>query len=229
MTIQHFFLSSSPLAPGARWQKAFPQGQCVDAFALERGVLKLPANQFLVWLSSEDSQWPQMLAFALQTRGDTRVVLLSAAPNPAEGVAALNSGALGYTHTYALPEVLREVATVVAHGGLWTGPELLKRLVAKTFDALSVLPLAAAPTSARAVEAAKAWANLSARELQVAQAVAEGRSNKEVADLLSISERTVKAHLGSVFEKLGIRDRLQLVLFVASVRQQAPVNPRDTV
>jgi hypothetical protein len=35
--------------------------------------------------------------------------------------------------------------------------------------------------------------------------------------------------LGSVFEKLGIRDRLQLVLFVASVRQQAPVNPRDTV
>jgi DNA-binding NarL/FixJ family response regulator len=70
---------------------------------------------------------------------------------------------------------------------------------------------------------------LSARELQVAQAVAEGRSNKEVADLLSISERTVKAHLGAVFEKLGIRDRLQLVLFAASVRQQVPANPRATV
>jgi DNA-binding NarL/FixJ family response regulator len=170
-----------------------------------------------------------MLAWALQTDNDARVVLLSAAPNPAEGVAALNAGALGYTHAYALPELLREVATVVAHGGVWTGPELLKRLVAKTFDALSVLPLAAAPTSARAVEAAKAWANLSARELQVAQAVAEGRSNKEVADLLSISERTVKAHLGAVFEKLGIRDRLQLVLFVAAVRQQAPANPKATL
>jgi DNA-binding NarL/FixJ family response regulator len=124
---------------------------------------------------------------------------------------------------------LREVATVVVHGGVWTGPELLKRLVAMSHEALSVLPLAAAPTSARALEAARDWANLSARELQVAQAVAEGRSNKEVADLLSISERTVKAHLGAVFEKLGIRDRLQLVLFAASVRQQVPANPRATV
>jgi DNA-binding NarL/FixJ family response regulator len=229
MTIQHFFLSSSALAPGARWQKAFPQGQCVAASALAQSVLDLQANQFVVWLTNDDPQWPQMLALALQTRADTRVVLLSAAPTPDEGVAALNAGALGYTHAYALPELLREVATVVAHGGVWTGPELLKRLVAKTHEALSLLPIAAAPTSERALEAARAWANLSARELQVAQAVAEGRSNKEVADLLSISERTVKAHLGAVFEKLGIRDRLQLVLFAAAVRQQVPANPRATV
>jgi DNA-binding NarL/FixJ family response regulator len=201
----------------------------VAASALAQSVLDLQANQFVVWLTNDDPQWPQMLALALQTRADTRVVLLSAAPTPDEGVAALNAGALGYTHAYALPELLREVATVVAHGGVWTGPELLKRLVAKTHEALSLLPIAAAPTSERALEAARAWANLSARELQVAQAVAEGRSNKEVADLLSISERTVKAHLGAVFEKLGIRDRLQLVLFAAAVRQQVPANPRATV
>ena len=224
MILQHFFLAGTPLAPGARWQQAFPQGQGMAASALAQCLANLQANQFVVWLSSEDPQWPQMLALALQTRADARVVLLSATPNPAEGIAALNAGAVGYTHAYALPEVLCEVATVVAHGGLWTGPELLKRLVAKTHEALSVLPLAVAPASERAVEAARAWANLSARELQVAQAVAEGRSNKEVADLLFISERTVKAHLGSVFEKLGIRDRLQLVLFVASVRLQAPAN-----
>jgi DNA-binding NarL/FixJ family response regulator len=228
MNMQHFFLSGTPLAPGARWQQAFPQGQGVTASGLAPCLANLPPHQFVVWLSNEDSQWPQMLALALQTCGDARVVLLSAAPNPTEGVAALNAGAVGYTHAYALPELLREVATVVAHGGLWTGPELLKRLVAKTKEALSVLPLAAAPTSERALEAARAWANLSTRELQVAQAVAEGRSNKEVADLLAISERTVKAHLGSVFEKLGIRDRLQLVLFAASVRQQVPSNQGTT-
>ncbi len=229
MTLQHFFLTGSPASPSARWQQAFAQGQCVDASALVNGVSNLQANQFVVWLSNDDPQWPQMLTLVLQTRSDARVVLLSAAPTPDEGVAALNAGALGYTHAYALPELLREVATVVVHGGVWIGPELLRRLVAKTHEALSVLPLAAAPTSARAVEAAKAWASLSARELQVAQAVAEGRSNKEVADLLNISERTVKAHLGSVFEKLGLRDRLQLVLFVASVRQQVPSKPRATV
>jgi DNA-binding NarL/FixJ family response regulator len=229
MSLQHFFLSSAPLEPSARWRQAFADGQCVAASDLAHCLENLEAQLFMVWLSSEDLQWPQMLALALQTRGDARVVLLSAAPTPDEGMAALNAGALGYTHAYALPELLREVATVVAHGGLWTGPELLKRLVARAHAALSVLPLAAAPTSQRAVEAAKAWANLSARELQVAQAVAEGRSNKEVADLLSISERTVKAHLGSVFEKLGLRDRLQLVLFAASVRQQLPANQGVTV
>jgi DNA-binding NarL/FixJ family response regulator len=229
MTIQHFFLSSGQAAPSARWQQAFVQGLCVAAATLEASVAKLQAKQFVLWLSNDDPQWPQMLAFALQTRSDARVVLLSAAPNPVEGVAALNAGAVGYTHAYALPELLREVATVVAHGGLWTGPELLKRLVAKTHEALSVLPLAETPLSERALENARVWASLSTREIQVAKAVAEGRSNREVADLLSISERTVKAHLGSVFEKLGLRDRLQLVLFVASVRQQVPDNPRATV
>jgi DNA-binding NarL/FixJ family response regulator len=228
MTVQHFFLASSPLEPGARWQQAFAQGQCLDATELAPRASKLQANQFVVWLSAEDSQWPQMLAFALQTRSDARVVLLSATPNPAEGVAALDAGALGYTHAYALPELLHEVATVVTHGGLWTGPELLKRLVAKTHAALSELPVAEAPASERALETARVWASLSAREVQVAMAVAEGRSNREVADLLSISERTVKAHMGSVFEKLGLRDRLQLVLFVASVRLQVPSNPRAT-
>jgi DNA-binding NarL/FixJ family response regulator len=228
MTVQHFFLASSPLEPGARWQQTFAQGQCLDATELAYRVSTLQANQFVVWLSSEDLQWPQMLAFALQTRNDARVVLLSATPNPAEGVAALDAGALGYTHAYALPELLHEVATVVTHGGLWTGPELLKRLVAKTHAALSELPVAQAPASERALEAARVWASLSAREVQVAMAVAEGRSNREVADLLSISERTVKAHMGSVFEKLGLRDRLQLVLFVASVRLQVPSNPRAT-
>jgi len=50
----------------------------------------------------------------------------------------------------------------------------------------------------------------------VARVVSAGRSNKEVAAQLFISERTVKAHLGAVFEKLGVRDRLQLVLRLAA-------------
>ena len=58
-----------------------------------------------------------------------------------------------------------------------------------------------------------AWRRaVSAREAEVAQAVAAGKSNREVAEQLFISERTVKAHLGAVFEKLGVRDRLQLAL-----------------
>ncbi|UUA74872.1 helix-turn-helix transcriptional regulator [Cellvibrio sp. QJXJ] len=53
---------------------------------------------------------------------------------------------------------------------------------------------------------------LTGRERAVAELVAAGKTNKEVARELDITERTVKAHLGASFEKLGVRDRLQLAL-----------------
>jgi DNA-binding NarL/FixJ family response regulator len=57
---------------------------------------------------------------------------------------------------------------------------------------------------------------LTSREKAVAELVAAGKSNKEVARDLDITERTVKAHLGSAFEKLQVRDRLQLVLMFSN-------------
>ncbi len=77
--------------------------------------------------------------------------------------------------------------------------------------------------------ASNAWAALSAREAQVARTVLAGRSNKEVAAQLFISERTVKAHLGAVFEKLGVRDRLQLVLRLAASAPPLPSTTTETL
>jgi DNA-binding NarL/FixJ family response regulator len=147
-----------------------------------------------------------------------RVVVLSNAPEQLEGLNALDHGASGYAHAYAVPALLQEVALVVALGGLWVGPELLQRLVGASSAALARIPLSAAEPASEAapVPANNAWAALSAREAQVARAVTAGRSNKEVASQLFISERTVKAHLSAVFEKLGVRDRLQLVLRLAA-------------
>ena len=54
--------------------------------------------------------------------------------------------------------------------------------------------------------------SLTERERAVAEAVAAGLSNKEVARRLDITERTVKAHLSAAFRKLGVRDRMQLVV-----------------
>ena len=58
---------------------------------------------------------------------------------------------------------------------------------------------------------------LTARERMVAERVAIGASNREIAEALEISERTVKSHLSSIFEKLAIRDRVQLALAVNRV------------
>ena len=217
MNSQHFFLTSGPRRPSPRWLEAFAQGRCLLPADLPTALLGLAPKQCIVWLSNDDLQWRQMLALVVKTMPGARVVLLSGTPEPAEGMAALDAGAMGYTHSYALPELLQEVAMVIGHGGLWAGPDLLKRLVAATSAALAKLPVPASGASATARDTAKAWLSLSAREAQVARCVAQGKSNKEVAEQLFISERTVKAHLGAVFEKLHVRDRLQLALLVAAI------------
>ena len=56
--------------------------------------------------------------------------------------------------------------------------------------------------------------DLTKRERQVAQSVSDGLSNREIAARLNISERTVKARLTAVFQKLGVRDRVQLALLM---------------
>ena len=63
-----------------------------------------------------------------------------------------------------------------------------------------------------------AWSvSLTEREREVAIAVAQGASNKEIARQLDITERTIKAHVGAILEKLGVRDRLQLSLIVNGI------------
>ena len=238
MHTQHLFLASDARPASERWQQAFPLGKAISPASLPTLLPPLPSHLCLVWASSEDPQWRSLLALALQVHAEARLIVLSPAPHPTQGLQALNAGARGYTHAHALPELLREVATVVEHGGLWAGPDLLQKLVACTTAALHSLPgagnalgnalgspsgnaLGNAPGNAlgRVPQGyASAWATLSRREMQVALRVAEGKSNKEVARLLLISERTIKAHLSSIFEKLGVRDRLQLALLVGGLR-----------
>ncbi len=235
MKAQHLFLHSDSAPVPDRWRKAFAQGQVLDAPALLAYLRAQEEPSGLVWLSTTDAQWLLYLQQILLTQPRARVVLLSGAPEPVEGLSALNAGARGYTHAYAVPALLQEVATVVEHGGLWVGPDLLQRLVGATSTALARLgasanlpaPAALAPT-APVAPVVNPWHLLSAREAQVVRAVSAGRSNKEVADLMFISERTVKAHLGAVFEKLGVRDRLQLVLRLAAFPEAAPSSTTET-
>jgi two-component system nitrate/nitrite response regulator NarL len=225
MSTQHFFLSSPASNLPERLLEAFADIAPLNADALLARLPALSAAQSLLWLSNADAQWPQALRQILQAKPDARVVLLSGVPEPAEGLRALNDGARGYTHAYGVPALLQEVALVIEHGGLWVGPDLLQRLVGSTNAALAAqqaVSKAQSPAAATPSKGPNAWSLLSAREVQVARAVSAGRSNKEVADKMFISERTVKAHLGAIFEKLGVRDRLQLVLRLAASPEPAP-------
>lgn len=138
-------------------------------------------------------------ALAAQTAG---VIVLSSLPTEREALASILSGARGYCHASASPSQLVNVVLAVRSGGVWVPPGLLQRLVRsaliENIDSSDVQDIR--------VEA------LTAREQDVARAVAQGASNKEIALSLNITERTVKAHLTSIFEKLDVRDRVQLAL-----------------
>ena len=233
MNLQHFFLTSPAVVVPERWLQAFQTGLALNAEALLTHLRDPSTAPCLVWLSSADALWPDYLSQILQAKPGARVVLLSSMPDPLEGLSALNQGVRGYTHAYGVPALLQEVALAVDHGGLWVGRDLLQRLVGASHAALAArteldkVKAAVADTVGItsivvATPAANDWALLSVREAQVARAVAVGRSNREVADLLFISERTVKAHLSAVFEKIGVRDRLQLVLRLAALAEPEP-------
>ncbi len=209
----HLFLdqavASWPAIACERWQQAFPAGRRGHWVELQQTV----AAGDTVWVPVMQEDWRSKVAALLQSQPACRVIVLSAVPDQVEGLCALNAGARAYCHLLAAPGLLQEVAQVVSLGGLWVGPELVQRLMTATRELLQRSP--------GAVRSAVDLSVLSERELQVACAVAEGKSNREVAEQLHITERTVKAHLGAVFEKLGLRDRVQLVLQLAQAKSYA--------
>jgi DNA-binding NarL/FixJ family response regulator len=197
----HWFLSShGDLLP--RWREAFPEA---IAKTLQAKVSH-GGTPLMIWVRLQEGVAPEHSLGELRSITDTApVVTLSDSPSDQQAIACLAAGARGYCNTHAAPTLLQRISDVVIHGGLWIGESLMQRLLQGT----ARMP---APTT---VVAPPEWAALlTERERQVASAVATGSSNKEIARKLGITERTVKAHTGAIFEKLGVRDRLQLSLVV---------------
>ena len=205
MSMAHYCLSSR-MNQLLRWQQAFPGGRV--ASTLEK-LLNGVREKTVVWVHS-DCLSPGTLdetIARLTTHQDVhRVVVISCVPSVQETATALASGATGYCHAMATPELFGKIATVVSNGGFWVGSEFINQLAGSVARNL---------TPAESIPEPAILDKLSIREREVALQVQKGASNKEIATALDITERTVKAHLGSIFQKLEIRDRLQLSLLLS--------------
>lgn len=171
----------------------------------------------MLWLRLSPNSTVAEQVGALRTRfGSLPLIVMSDIPGDLEALAAFSVAARGYCNSHAGAEVLSNVASVVAQGGLWIGESIMLRLLAKPLATPLAAPLATAPAGpvARAGDAQSWAAELTEREREVARAVAQGESNREIAGKLGITERTIKAHVGAVLSKLNIKSRLQLALIV---------------
>jgi DNA-binding NarL/FixJ family response regulator len=141
---------------------------------------------------------------ARQDRQDrqAKILVLTSVTDPVAAGRAMREGAAGVLYKDVDPDALVRAIRAVHDGHLLLAPEAAGTL------------LRPATWQNRGLDA------LTAREREVLAELAKGRSNREIARALTVSEKTVKAHVSSVLAKLGVQDRTQAALF--AVRHERP-------
>ena len=184
------------------WKIAFPKALVAES------LVTVPVNEpviFWVHANANNVAWLEKTLAGIGNKFQvSKVVVLANTPNQTDALAVMRKGAVGYCHAYSAASMLKELKTVVMHGGVWLGNDLLQTLIGAT----KVL------VQNKSSNVEQALALLTKREKEVALEAAKGISNKEIARTLSITERTVKAHISAALEKLGVKDRLQLALLL---------------
>ena len=167
--------------------------------------------------------------------GTGRVIVMTAEFNEDEEVALLRAGVKGCCRRGVDPESLRQVLSVT-QSGVWVTRSLLPRLVTelRRFAQQSATSGASADEASASAPKEKATASksgnplsrlaqdklmsLTPREQEIIKLIAGGSTNKEVGEVLDISDRTVKGHLSNIFLKLGTPDRVKLMLYLQGDR-----------
>jgi len=135
----------------------------------------------------------------LAADGSARVLILTTFDLDEYVYEALRAGASGFVLKDEPPEQLLAAIRTVAAGDALLSPTVTKRVISE----YTRLPRATPP---------KELEDLSDRELDVFRLIAQGLSNAEIGERLFISETTVKTHVTHIFQKLGLRDRVQAVV-----------------
>jgi DNA-binding NarL/FixJ family response regulator len=128
-----------------------------------------------------------------------RVVVLTTFNLDDRAASAIRYGASGFLLKGTTPVMLRDAIRTVHAGNAVLAPSDLSALLDTQFRTPTAPP--------------SAYLSLTEKEREVFAAVAEGLSNTEVAGRVFLSESTVKTHVGAILRKLGLRDRVQIVVF----------------
>ncbi|MFH2011126.1 MAG: response regulator transcription factor [Pseudomonadota bacterium] len=134
-----------------------------------------------------------------------RFFLFSDKPTPEEGIDFLKLGIVGYGNTYMSKDRLTEAVRVISDNGVWLGQKVVQQLILES--RIKVKETAKTDAEQRLY-------GLTKSERVIASMVAKGLTNLEIAADLNITERTVKAHLTSIYEKTKTGNRLNLALLI---------------
>ncbi len=183
-------------------------GEVDDGAGAATAVAKLKPDVILM-----DIRMPGMDGLAatrevIAAHPDARVVVLTTFDLDEYVYGALRAGASGFLLKSATGDALVNAVKVVAGGEALLAPEVTRRVIEEFARATRDV----AASGAEHVAPADAIGDLSEREVEVLQLMAQGMSNQEIAKDLYLSSTTVKTHVSHILTKLGVRDRVQAVV-----------------
>lgn len=167
----------------------------------------------LCFIFLEDELFTEKVEAAVSIRLRFNRIKIVAFPNQQSQSAALrllSAGINGQCNPFIGAEQLKLVLSVVLAGEIWGGKAFIQQLISQSAGRIDTL----------LVEENEKLSLLTPKEKIVAEWVAKGLSNKVIAVKMSITERTVKAHLTNIFKKTASKDRLSLAMLVQSVPQK---------
>lgn len=173
--------------------------ECADGSEALASVRSTPADVLIIDLNMPGRGGLDVLRELKGTDGAPVAILLAGNISDDEVVEAVRLGVKGVVLKELAPNLLVQCVRKVAAGGIW----LEKEAVGRSFEKLLREQDALAET--RAV--------LTPREVEIVRQIVRGLGNREIGEKLFISEGTVKTHLHTVFEKLGLKSRLQLARY----------------
>lgn len=177
-------------------------------------VGRLTPDLVLLDISLPDGSGVQACRRLVAGRPDMPVIILSVYDDRAVIREAIAAGAHGYVLKDTPVAMWRDVMRRVAGGGADLGPQLIGQVLMEVREMANGLSTAC-------------MADLSAQERRLFPLVAEGRTNREIAAALSLSEKTVKNYLSNMYSKLGITRRSQVATLYARTLPSVGLSAED--
>lgn len=189
------------------WQKHIDQKYTLHTYArlaeLYKDIDNSMPDVILFDYDGDITMADELLEYITSTEKTTYVMMLNSRPLFSEGVRLLRKGCRAFMNAYARPENLNQAIGAVLEGNIWLYTEFVQAMIKQSLFSH--------------VEESDMMQKLSSRQREIAQMVALGMSNKEIAKHANITEQTVKTHLKSIYEQLKISTRLELAIMVNRV------------
>lgn len=131
---------------------------------------------------------------------NTKILIMSLHPSFREGYPLIQKGIKGYANTYLAKIHLKDAITSIDNGGTWFYPEFVNNLIKH----VAVMEFERNEDDI--------ISRITTREYEIGLLVAEGLTNKKIAEITGITERTIKAHISSLYQKLNVNNRVSLAL-----------------